>query len=287
MTFKVLYVVLITICRKLGNAILNHSDRMMGVFLKLFSTPNSLIFEDAFNTIGAVATALGSAFERYLNHLMPYIFNSLQNISDYQVNYVAVNIITDLFSSVGNKMLPYCDQIMKFLVHNLKSEDLNRDVKPQILHVFGDIALSIQGNFDKYFNHVMEILFQAGLTKIEENSDYDFIDWITNLREGIMEAYSGIIQGLADSQKSALVVPHTQNILQHAISFWKHQDKSEELMSLIVGVVGDIAQKVSSLNPNIKQLLKHQEITNLLDEASRFEFISDTVDWAKQVIEDL
>ena len=44
-------------------------------------------------------------------------------------------------------MLPYCDRVMLQLVQNLQSPEVHRNIKPQILSAFGDIALAIGDKF--------------------------------------------------------------------------------------------------------------------------------------------
>ena len=75
--------VLLEISRKLGNQIAPIADRMMGVLLKLFSSSNSSVHEDTILVIGAVSNALGKNFERYLQHLVPFLVKSLQNFEGF------------------------------------------------------------------------------------------------------------------------------------------------------------------------------------------------------------
>jgi len=278
--------VLLVICRKLGNKIAPFADRMMGDFLKLFSNQNTSIHEDALLVIGAVATSMGKDFERYIQHFFPFLLQALQNYEDYHVCSVAVSIISDLCSSLGVKILPYCDQIANHLLNNLKAELLNRDVKPQILGCFGDIALAIEQNFEKYFSVVMDVLLQAAQTK-NDTSDLDFVDWVNALREGLLTAYTGIIQGLSQGKKEKLLIPHVQNILQFIVFIWGDKTKSEEIESAVVGLIGDIAQNIAPQEKQIQQFLKHQTITQIINETSKSEEeISKTSKWARDLISD-
>lgn len=83
---------------------------------------------------------------------------------------------------------------------------LHRNVKPAILSCFGDIALAIGGKFEPYLEFVMIVLQQATQLKAPRNN-YDMIDYVNQLREGIFEAYVGITQGLKSGEKGKGNIP--------------------------------------------------------------------------------
>jgi len=66
-------------------------------------------------------------------------------------------------------------------------------VKPAILSCFGDIALAIGGHFEKYMQVTMNMLQQASTTKVDSD-DVELLDYLHALREGVFEAYTGVLQ---------------------------------------------------------------------------------------------
>lgn len=99
----------------------------------------------------------------------------------------------DIFRALKLKALPYCDEIMTLLLENLGDNSVHRSVKPQILSVFGDIVLSIGPEFKKYLDIVLSTLAQASQCQVDRN-DFDMVDYLNELREGVLDAYTGIIQ---------------------------------------------------------------------------------------------
>jgi importin subunit beta-1 len=119
----------------------------------------------------------------------------LKNYEEHQVCAVAVGVVGDISRAITVKVAPYCDEIVSLLLQDLQNPLLHRNVKPPILSCFGDIAFAIGQEFLKYLDIVMNMLQQASATTVDP-TDYDLVDYLNELREGIFEAYTGIIQGL-------------------------------------------------------------------------------------------
>ena len=100
--------------------------------------------------------------------------------------------------------MEYSNAFMSVLLENLQSDVLNRNVKIHILACFGDIALAIGPAFEPYLDATMNVLRQAG--NLQPNPlDYDLIDYVNTLREGILDAYVGIVTGLKNTEKGTFV----------------------------------------------------------------------------------
>ena len=203
---------------------------------------------------------------RYVDPLMPFLRAGLQNHEAYQVCAAAVGVVGDLSRSIEAKLQPYCDGIVNLLGANLTNAHLDKSVKPPILSVFGDIALAIGLQFERYVPTVMAMLDQASKTQID-TEDEDLAEYANSLRQGILESYTGILQGLneregADQpQLQQLLGPFSQNILRFVHELAQESLKSAQTASgaitlavekAAVGVLGDL---VYVLGAPVKQQL--------------------------------
>ena len=114
-------------------------------------------------------------------HFRPFLSLGLSNYEEHQVCAVAIGVVGDICRALEAKVLPYCDEIVHLLLRNLQNPALNRNVKPPILSCFGDIALAVGGQFEKYMQVTMSMLVQASGTAIDPNNP-DLVDYLNQVR---------------------------------------------------------------------------------------------------------
>jgi hypothetical protein len=74
---------------------------------------------------------------------------------------VSVGVLGDVCRAVEARIAPHCDAVMRVLLTNLQSNDVQRNIKPQILSAFGDIAIAVGDAFEAYLPHVLQMLQSA------------------------------------------------------------------------------------------------------------------------------
>ncbi|KAF9987608.1 karyopherin beta [Modicella reniformis] len=279
--------VLTNIIRRVGKDIAVMADRIMTVLLQLLSaaSKHSTILEDAFLAIGALTTALEGDFARYLESFAPFLFNALANHEEYQLCSIAVGLIGDICRGLGGQSATYCDGFMTTLLQNLQSPVLHRNVKPAILSCFGDIALAIEGQFANYLDVAMSVLQQACGIKAAP-TDYDMIDYVNQLREGIVDAYVGIVQGLKAAGQSPLLGPHLGHMFEFLATVYSDPERSDNLLRSMIGLIGDLAD--SFPGGDIKSGLLAEWVTQCLKEgrSSRQQSVTtkEVARWAKEMV---
>jgi importin subunit beta-1 len=183
------------IIQKLGSSeatkyvFMQYADQMMALFLRVFVSRSATAHEEAMLAIGALAYAAGADFAKYMPEFYRYLEMGLQNFEDYQVCAITVGVVGDICRALEDKILPYCDGIMTQLLKDLSSNQLHRSVKPPIFSCFGDIALAIGENFEKYLMYAMPMLQSAAeLSAHISGADDDMLEYTNSLRNGILEA---------------------------------------------------------------------------------------------------
>jgi len=87
-------------------------------------------------------------------------------------------------------------------------------------------------SFCEYFNFLVP------------QNDFEMVDYLCELREGVLEAYTGIIQGLRGDAPNALnpdlalLDPHLHNIIQFICEVGKDPEKSDGNIAACAGLIG-------------------------------------------------
>ncbi|XP_046482449.1 importin subunit beta-1 isoform X1 [Neodiprion pinetum] len=248
------------------------SDAIMTALLAMFNSNSCKaggVQEDALMAVSTLVEVLCEGFLKYMDAFKPFLCLGLKNHAEYQVCCAAVGLTGDICRALKSKVLPYCDEIMTLLLENLSNNTVHRSVKPQILSVFGDIALSIGPEFRKYLEIVLQTLAQASQANVDR-SDYDLIDYLNELREGVLEAYMGIVQGLRGDgtlpSPVSLVEPHVPFIIQFITSIAQDREHSDSNIAAAAGLLGDL---VTVFGVNLLPMVETEPITDLLTKGRR------------------
>lgn len=222
------------------------SDAIMQALLQMFNGKTGGVQEDALMAVGTLIEVLGLGFTKYMDAFRPYLIIGLKNHTEVQVCSAAVGLIGDISRALGTKALPYCDELMTILLENLQNNQVHKSIKPQILSVFGDIALALGTEFKKYLDIIMQTLMQASSYNIDKStSDYEMIEYLNELRENCIEAYTGIVQGLKGENDPPnpeinLIQIHVPYIVQFLISIASDPDITDALIAACSGLIGDL-----------------------------------------------
>ncbi|KAK0254606.1 hypothetical protein B0A54_13599 [Friedmanniomyces endolithicus] len=282
--------VVIAIIQRLENEVMPRADGIMQLLLSLLQSlgPKSSVPDTVFAAIGALASAMEGDFEKYMQAFSPFLINALNSQDEPQLCAIAIGLVSDITRALESKVQPFCDSFMNNLLNNLRSTSLGNQFKPAILQCFGDIAQAIGGQFETYLSVVGQVLQQAaGISAQGENvGSFEMLDYIVSLREGIVDAWSGIINALRAGNNTSLLQPYIESIFQLLQTVYQDPNRTEALLRSSMGVIGDISEAFPS--GEYSQYFKSEWLTNMArDTRANKEFsprTQDTARWAREQI---
>ncbi|KAK0944281.1 karyopherin Kap95 [Friedmanniomyces endolithicus] len=282
--------VVIAIIQRLEKEVMPRADGIMQLLLSLLQSlgPKSSVPDTVFAAIGALASAMEGDFEKYMQAFSPFLINALNSQDEPQLCAIAIGLVSDITRALESKVQPFCDSFMNSLLNNLRSTSLGNQFKPAILQCFGDIAQAIGGQFETYLSVVGQVLQQAaGISAQGENvGSFEMLDYIVSLREGIVDAWSGIINALRAGNNTNLLQPYIESIFQLLQTVYQDPNRTEALLRSSMGVIGDISEAFPS--GEYSQYFKSEWLTNMArDTRANKEFsprTQDTARWAREQI---
>ncbi|KAI6082675.1 ARM repeat-containing protein [Hypoxylon rubiginosum] len=280
--------VLQAIIQRLEKEISPQGDRIMHVSLQILGMvgAKSSVPESIFATISGLANAMEDEFVKYMDAFSPFLYNALANQEEPALCSMAIGLVSDITRSLGERSQPYCDNFMNYLLNNLRSQTLSNQFKPAILQCFGDIANAISGHFETYLSVVAQVLQQAATVTAAPDGSYELYDYVISLREGIMDAWGGIIGAMKISGKTQALQPYVQSIFQLLNIISQDMNRSESLMRSCMGVIGDLADAYP--NGELAEIFRQDWVTAMIKETkTNREFQSRTLEtarWAREQV---
>jgi importin subunit beta-1 len=199
---------------------------------------------------------------------MPFVITGCRSVQAHELCMVSVGVVADVCTAIGKQVEPYCDSIINALTDCLQDASAHRDTKPVVISCFGEVAMAIGAQFEKYLSVIAMLLMQASQTPTQAD-DPVLTDFINKLRLSILDAYSGIILGLSDGNALHLFMPHhVSNVLQF-LEFLSTPMSLRDALCLekAVALLGDIAQQMGS-DAWIKQELTKPYVALLIQDAA-------------------
>ena len=137
-----------------------NADPIMQTLLMIVNgaSRDSTVKEEAFVAIGAVAGAVEEHFIRYMDPLVPFVYACLANHEDYAVCAIVLGVLGDISRALGDKIFPYCENLINHIGQLLSLPNVHRKVRPASLSAIGDISLAIGGKFEVYVHPAMGII---------------------------------------------------------------------------------------------------------------------------------
>lgn len=148
--------------------------------------------------IGEVYIAIShnvSDFCPYIDTLLPFISRDISCLDDFILKS-AINLIGCLANNMQTNFFQASTHLIPLLIQTLSSKEVPKKLKPSIISVFGDIALSLGQYFEQYLD-VSLMIFQQ-IVNLDRKSDEKYID---DLRNNVVIMIDCIVMTTSESQK--------------------------------------------------------------------------------------
>jgi importin subunit beta-1 len=276
---------------RLQGGVLPIAERLMTLYVKMFATYQQTqgqpcVHEETVLATGALAIAIGDKFEVFMAQVMPILRVGIQRHEELTVCGICIATVGDLGRSLNKKMLPYCDDLLTVMYTLVNDTGVNRKLKPGIIQCFGDIALATEGAFDRYIPHVVPVLQQASMAQLEPGSSPEWVDYISELQENVLDAYTGIIHGLRSENKLDAFKVHVNAVLDFVQRIMQQQQPppAQAVVKGCVCVIGDLVlvfkTELTSFLANAAFMHRLAELAKGCDDPK----VHQTAEWLKGLL---
>jgi len=238
--------------QRMGEAVVPNAERLFNMYYQVFHDYVTLkgqecLQDETLQAVGALIRAIGDRFDAFMNQFLPLLLVGLKNHEDTAVCRCSMWVVGDLCRNLQKKIIPYVEPILTTLYPHLENKDVNRDLRALILLCFGDIAMVIGADFERYFQPVMEKLSMAANIKVDDipegRKNDEWIRYLNSLRNNVLEAYTGIIHGFKECGRLKLFQSHVFAVLdfiERIVNDWRDKLTTDLVMKNSCGLIGDL-----------------------------------------------
>jgi importin subunit beta-1 len=266
------------------------SDYLMQMLVALLSEEENSAADEAVLAIGQVASALESEFDRHMELLLEPLKKGLSDPSLHHLCSVSAGLIGDIARALDADVRQYSDDFAQSLLNLMHSEP-HPSTRPLVIAAFSDLAMSLGGDFGDYVTYVMEVLTPVveevieqgrALAEGEELEDEDEIEQLAELRESLLDVFTGMVQALRDGEKADKLEGDVELIVAFMGSVVEDmQYQTLAHLKQIVGLVGDLGL---AFGRPVGPILDKAWLKGLLEETATYEECEEAVEFTESVL---
>ena len=182
------------------------------ILTKNIFTSRKTVFEEANLALGALAINMKENFTPIFIDYLPFLDFSIKSTTINSLSKSGLSTLLNSIRSINKGICPSSDSVIKTLIEICTSSDVSRGNKTIAITCLGEIAMVIEGEFEKYLSSVMSLLFSACEmgTNIGDDVDEDTIEFVKELRFEIIQTFTCI--QFAMYEKKTLFAPFIPTI---------------------------------------------------------------------------
>lgn len=222
-----------------------YSQPILKALLGKLDDENPRVASAVLQTIGELSMIAGQEVEKYLNHLLPIIIDSLQDQSSTRKRLIALSALGYLIESTGNAITPFYQypKLMDILLNMVKTERIT-SIRDELLKVLG-----IMGALDPFQYR----LIHQGIDINEESENTeDVLHTISPSSEEYAPtaAIVALMKILADTSLSI----YHNNVIECMIQILSELD-GNKIAPLVPLIMPPFLSRLRSSDPNVRESL--------------------------------
>lgn len=232
------------------------------ILTKSIFTSRKTVFEEANLALGALAINMKATFTSIFRDYLPFLDFSIKSTSITSLSKSGLSTLLNSIRAINKEICPSSEAIIKTLIEICTSADVSRGNKTIAITCLGEIAMMIEGEFEKYLSSVMSLLFSACEmgTNIGADADEDTIEFVKDLRFEIIQTFTCI--QFAMEEKKNLFGPFIPPIF----TFFKNivNDDKCQRYDVLKSMLSFIIDTISFFGKEIKAICEEQFAATLI-----------------------
>ena len=222
------------------------------ILTKSIFTSRKTVFEEANLALGALAINMKQNFTPIFTDYLPFLDFSIKSTSITSLSKSGLSTLLNTIRSIDKGICSSSEAVIKTLIEICTSADVARGNKTIAITCLGEIAMMIEGQFEKYLSSVMSLLFSACEmgTNIGEDADEDTIEFVKDLRFEIIQTFT-CIQFAMEEKKNLLVpfIPTIFTFFKNIVNDDKCQrhDVLKSMLSFIIDTITFFGKEIKAV----------------------------------------
>ncbi|KAF7459122.1 Importin subunit beta-1 [Cryptosporidium felis] len=290
LTIQLVCGALYALTTKLGKRLtLQYSQILLRLYFELLRQGGAT--EESLLSLTSLIVAMSHDFSPYVGECVSLVVPLIQCHDELETCKISIELMGDLVRSVGKGIKPCLEMTVQTLCTLLAKNDVDRKVKPLAITALGDMSMNLGDDYIPYISSTLQLFQQASVTQYNDgpiNSE-DWIEYLGELRESVLQGYTGIVYGMKDAKKLEVLGPYVPNIIQfidNIVNDYSTDFPNDSNLRSATALVGDL---ITAFNGQLVQYLlskdKRSTLENICNvgETSRDPEIISNVKWVKKL----
>lgn len=252
--------------------VLAHVDNLYNVFASVLTSDPTVVV-DALMGIDAIVVSLGEKFDKHA----PAVFQRLIALITEHREVPSIvarcfGVCGSLISHTPHLPVEHADLFAQVILQVLAQDSSGEEAKLAAIESVGDLALRLDHNFARYYDHIISSLMAAlaySITKTHQEITIDLVDYLLALQIATLNALDAITLALCQPENgdltgARLLAPQVESILQLCMAVIQDTEFTMETQDAAFTLMNDLLVSVPAISKDLcRRLVDNQDLQQL------------------------